>query len=141
MAPGCPSFREHGHGFGIAVLAYCLRNDEIELVTAGKDGRIKVWDTKGELSRQTDDIDCDGAIYCVAVSPNGQVIAAGNETAVNVRLIDICISLYHKFISQCRLDLIKHATINPDYVCSFSSLTIAWSLYTPLQHFNLPSEP
>ena len=43
------------------------------------------------MVRQTDEIDCDGPVHCLAVRPDGEVIAAGNETAVNVRTEDSCI--------------------------------------------------
>lgn len=86
MAPGDPQFREHGHGAGASALRFFKGrgDDEVLLATAGKDGRIKVWNSKGEMIRQTDEIDCDGPVHCLAVRPDGELIAAGNETAVNV---------------------------------------------------------
>jgi WD40 repeat protein len=84
MAPGNPSFRVHGHGPGHSKLRFFKRGDEVLLVSTGQDGRIKIWSSAGELLRQTDEIDCDGPVHCLAVRPDGEVIAAGNETAVNV---------------------------------------------------------
>lgn len=87
MAPSNPQFREHGHGAGAAALKFfqAKGGDQVLLATTGQDGRIKVWNSAGEMVRQTDDIDCDGPMHCLAVRPDGEVIAAGSETAVNVR--------------------------------------------------------
>lgn len=87
MAPSDPQFREHGHGAGAAALRFfqAKGGEEVLLATTGQDGRIKVWNSAGEMVRQTDEIDCDGPVHCLAVRPDGEVIAAGNETAVIVR--------------------------------------------------------
>lgn len=93
MAPSDPQFREHGHGTGTAALRFfqAKGEEQVLLATTGQDGRIKVWNSAGEMVRQTDEIDCDGPVHCLAVRPDGEVIAAGNETAVNVRTEDSCI--------------------------------------------------
>lgn len=85
MAPTDPQFREHGHGAGGSALRFFQAKDDVLLATTGQDGRIKVWNSEGELLRQTDEIDCDGPVHCLAVRPDGEVIASGNETSVNVR--------------------------------------------------------
>jgi WD40 repeat protein len=86
MASSDPSVRDLGHGAGPAALAYLkTAEDGVQLVTAGPDGRVRVWDSEGKLLRQADDLDVDGAVFSLAVAPSGAYMAAGNENSVAVR--------------------------------------------------------
>jgi hypothetical protein len=87
MARSDPQFREHGHGAGATALRFfqAKTGDEVLLATTGQDGRIRVWNSGGELVRQTDELDCSGPAHCLAVRPDCKTIAIGTHTGVNVR--------------------------------------------------------
>ena len=80
---GKASLREHGHGSGPAAAAYLQNGGEACLLTAGADGKIKLWDSQGDVLRETDDN--DDAFTCLAVSPDGSFLAAGDDNKVTVR--------------------------------------------------------
>ena len=84
MAPGAPDLREHGHGPGPTALAFLEIEGEQHVVTAGKDGIIRVWNDAGEKVRETEDGEQD-AFHSLAVSPDGSFLAAGDDTKVVVR--------------------------------------------------------
>lgn len=56
----------------------------MQVVSAGKDGRIKIWSHAAELQRQSDDMDCDGPMHSIAVSPDANIIAAGTDQSILV---------------------------------------------------------
>lgn len=80
---------QHGHGMGTASAVYIVRDDGIQIASAGKDGRIKIWSHSAEQQRQSDDMDCDGPMHSLAVSPDAQIIAAGTDQAIQVRSLDV----------------------------------------------------
>jgi WD40 repeat protein len=85
MTTSQPVLREHGHGDGRVAAAYQASCGKTSLLTAGADGRIKVWSDSGEALRDTDDN--EDALYCLAVSPDGAFLAVGDDTKVVVRIL------------------------------------------------------
>lgn len=83
MTAGGPFKREHGHGAGIVATAYVHSNSEVCTLTAGGDGKIKLWSADGELLKENDDNVSD-ALYCMAVSPDSAFLAVGDDTKVMV---------------------------------------------------------
>ena len=83
MTATTPHAREHGHGDGAVAAAYQQSGGQTCLVTAGADGKIKLWTPSGELLRETDDN--EDALFCVAISPDGTFMAVGDDTKVVVR--------------------------------------------------------
>ena len=86
MSEGLPHFSEHGHGVGTGSLAFASTESNVTLVTTGQDGRIRIWDDRGDLIRESDASTNDGGFYSLAVSPDGTFLAVGNGNSVQVTL-------------------------------------------------------
>lgn len=84
MAPGGPVVHEHGHGMGAAAATYISKDENVQIASAGKDGRIKIWSLSAEPQRQSDDMDCDGPMHSIAVSPDARIIAVGTDQSILV---------------------------------------------------------
>ena len=84
MTAGGVTSREHGHGSGAVGATYLQSQGEVCTLTAGADGRIKLWSAQGGLLKENDDNESD-ALYCLAVSPDGSFLAVGDDTKVMVR--------------------------------------------------------
>eukprot|EP00892_Ulva_mutabilis_P009029 jgi/Ulvmu1/6499/UM003_0132.1 len=82
MAPGGPVSHEHGHGMGSSSATYIATDDALQIASSGKDGRIKIWSPAAEMQKQSDDMDCDGPMHSLAVSPDAQIIAAGTDQSI-----------------------------------------------------------
>lgn len=87
MAPSGPAVHDHGHGMGSASATYISKDDKLHIASAGKDGRVKIWSLSAEMQRQSDDMDCDGPMHSIAVSPDGNTIAVGTDQSILVRSI------------------------------------------------------
>jgi WD40 repeat protein len=130
---GDPRFREHGHGTGTCAVAYVRNGGEQCVLTAGADGKIKLWGIDGNLLRETDDNDQD-SFYSLAVSPDGTFMAAGDENKV---LVCFAQAYFYETL-RCILQLLGqfigkgftqhlHAFSSTPYVCSCTRQTRPWS--------------
>lgn len=70
----------------VSTLAVTPSGDE--LVGAGEDGAIHVWDTRTLQKKAHADSDDSGSATCLAVSPNGEIVAVGYDNgSVQLRTV------------------------------------------------------
>jgi len=81
-----PALSEHGHGAGRGGLAFAALGSGVCLLTAGQDGRIRVWDGNGDMLRESDASPSDGGFHALAVSPDASFLAVGDGNSVQVRV-------------------------------------------------------
>lgn len=86
MVSGGVATRPCDHGAGRGSVSYVTIDDTVHVITAGQDGRIQMWNKDGTRLRASDPDESDGAFHCLAVSPEGDFVAAGTDNSVQVSL-------------------------------------------------------
>lgn len=101
---------EHGHGMGAVAATYLAKDDQIQIASAGKDGRVKIWSLSGEMQRQSDDMDCEGPMHSIAISPDARIIAVGTDQSILVRANFYEYTMY-ALVFLCLRDTNQHTSL------------------------------